>query len=78
VAVINKRQDTTLDRNALAAEFGSDYQAFNVDAWAFEEAARVTSLSDEEVKQKIAAMTFYNLATTLVLAGSKMRVVVIE
>ena len=78
VAAINMRAGTTLDRDALAAEFGPDYQAFNVDAWAFEEAARVISLSDQETRQKVVALTYYNLATALVLAGPKMRVVVVS
>ena len=73
ITVINKRQGTTLDRDALAAEFGSEYEAFNVDEWAFDEAARVTSITPEEVQQKKVAMAYYNLATALVLAGPKMR-----
>lgn len=76
--VINMRHGTTLDRDAVAAEFGNGYQAFNVDAWAFEEAARVTSLDEQEIQQKIAAMTYYNLATALVLGGPKLRVVVVR
>ena len=78
IAVINMRKGTTLDRDALAAEFGPEYEAFNVDAWAFEEAARVTSFDEDEVQQKVIAMAYYNLATTLVLAGKKMRVVVLK
>ena len=78
VAVINKRAGTTLDRDALRAEFDEAYESFNVDVWAFEEAARVTSLSEEEVQQKIVAMVYYNLATTMVLVGKKMRIVVVE
>ncbi len=78
VAVINKRPGTTLDRDALQAVFGPDYQAFNVDAWSFNEAARATSLTPEEAQQKAIAMVYYNLATTLVLAGSKMRIVTME
>ncbi len=77
VAVINTRQNTTLDRNVLADEFGNNYQAFNVDVWAFEDAARAISLEAAEVRQKVAAMVFYNLATTMVLAGPKMRVIVL-
>lgn len=77
-AVINKRPGTTLDRKALAAEFGLDYEAFNVDVWTFEEAARATSASEDEVRQKVAAMVYYNLATTYVLAGAKLRVVVLD
>jgi hypothetical protein len=78
VAVINKRAGTTLDRDALRAEFGEEYEAFNVDAWAFEEAARATSFTEEEVQQKVAAMVYYNLATTMVLVGKKMRIVTLD
>lgn len=85
VAAINMRKGTTLDRDALAAEFGPDYQSFNIDAWAFEEAAKVISFEGEdgkvnadEVRQKVIAMAYYNLATTLVLVGKKMRVVVVD
>ncbi|MNH50294.1 hypothetical protein D3C73_19060 [compost metagenome] len=75
-AVINLRSGTTLDRAALAAEFGSDYQAFNVDTWAFAEAAEAISLSQEEADQKVVAMVYYNLATAGVLCGKDMRVIV--
>jgi hypothetical protein len=80
IATINNRKGTTLNRDALAAEFGPEYEAFNVDAWAFEETARVTSPGEDatEVQQKIIALAYYNLATTLVLAGPKMRVVVLN
>lgn len=75
-AVINTVPQTTLDRAALAKEFGLNYQAFNVDVWAFEEAAKVLSGVQSEVAAKVAAMVYYNLATTLVLAGPKLRVIV--
>ncbi len=80
VAVINKKFGTTLDRNAFEAEFGEGYQAFNVDAWAFEEGARaITQLGgDKEQAQKQVAMVYYNLATACVLCGPNMRVVVLE
>ncbi len=79
VVVVNTRTNITLDRAALAEVYGPDTQAFNVDVWAFEEAARQISGDDEyEVQQKIAAMVYYNLATAFVLAGSGMRVVALE
>lgn len=78
VAVINGRPDTTLDRQALASEFGDAYEAFNVDVWSFAEAARAISLTPEEQNQKIAAMVYYNLATAHVLCGPNMRVVTLE
>jgi hypothetical protein len=76
--IINKRVGTTLDREKLAREFGPNYQAFNVDTWSFEEAARQISFSEEEILQKMAAMVYYNLATAYVLCGPDMRVMVLE
>lgn len=78
VAVINLRAGTTLDREALAREFGNDHQAFNVDAWSFAEAAEAVSLSEEETNQKVAAMAYYNLATAGVLCGKGMRIVILR
>lgn len=76
--VVNKKNGTTLDRMALASEFGSNYQAFNADVWAFEKAAEVGSESQEETRQKLIAMVYYNLATTLVLAGPELHIIVLE
>lgn len=78
IAVLNTVPGTTLDRDALVREFGPDYEAFNVDVWAFEEAARATSLTAEEVAQKVAALVYYNLATAMVLSGKKMRAAQVE
>jgi hypothetical protein len=77
VAVINTKAGTTLDRDLLKNEFGENYQAFNIDVWSFEEAARATSLTPEEVDQKVAAMVVYNLAIAHVLCGPNMRVIVL-
>lgn len=80
LVVINKRSCTTLDRDALEKEFGSNYEAFNVDAWAFYEGANTISTMNNsaEAQQKVAAMTYYNLATALVLGGPGIRVTVLE
>ena len=75
--VINTRPLTTLDRAAVKAEFGSAYQAFNADVWAFEKAASIGSKIPEETAQKFAGMVYYNLATTMVLGGPNLRVVVL-
>jgi hypothetical protein len=45
VTILNTVPGTTLDRDALRREFGEEYEAFNVDVWAFEEAARAISLT---------------------------------
>lgn len=78
VIVINTRYGTTLDRDKLAAEFGDKYQAFNVDVWAFEEAARLTSETDAEARAKGLAMVYYNIATALTLCGPNIRIVTVE
>lgn len=80
VAVINRRAGTTLDRVAVAAEFGDAYQSFELDEWSFEEGARVISTTggEDEVRQKRIAMLYYNLATAGVLCGPGMRVVVLD
>ncbi len=80
VALIDRRQGTTLDRDAVQAEFGDNYKAFNVDEWTFEESARVISHmgGEDEARQKRISMLYYNLATAGVLCGPNMRVVVVE
>lgn len=77
IVTINNRPNTTLDRAAITEEFGSNYQSFNVDLWAFADAAASISESDSEVKQKLVAMTYFNLATALVIGGPKMRLVIL-
>lgn len=77
LSVINLRGNTTLDREALAAEF-PDHQVFNIDAWAFMQAAEATAADDTEALEKIVALTYYNFATALVLAGPSMRVTILK
>lgn len=77
LSVINLRGGTTLDRETLATEF-SDHQIFNIDAWAFMRAAEQTEESDLAVYKKIVALTYFNLATAMVLAGPSMRVAILK
>ena len=63
------------DRDAIREEFGDDYQAFNVDVWAFPKSAKVISTDERDQQQKLAALVYYNLATALVLVGPSLRVV---
>jgi hypothetical protein len=75
VAVINKVTGTTLDRDELELATVGEYQAFNVDAWAFEASARAISEHDDDmIDAKVIALTYYNLATALVLCGPNMLV----
>lgn len=80
LVAINTRFGTTLDRDAVQREFGDNYQAFNVDVWAFAESAKLSSYSggEQEVGQKVAAMVYYNLAVAHVIGGPHLRVVVVK
>lgn len=77
VAVINTKEGTTLNRQAISDEFGEDYEAFNVDVWAFKNAAELLTGNAEQQQELAAAMVYYNLATAHVLCGANMRVVVV-
>lgn len=77
-AVVNLKKGTTLDRGALAHEFGNTYQAFNIDAWSFQTAAVTISRAEAEVRQKVVAMTYYNVAAALVLCGPRMPVIIVS
>lgn len=77
VAVVNFRRDTTLDRKALLAAIPGAY-AFNIDAWAFKDAAELIPSSEATVDEKVIAMTYYNLATGGVLFNKDMRIVVLK
>ena len=76
IAVINLEPGKLLNRKALAAEFGPDYQAFDVDAWSFPKAAEETSLSAAETRQKVIAMAYYNVTAAHVIGGPNMRVMI--
>ncbi len=74
IAMINKQPGTTLDRNALEAEFGQDYEAFNIDVWSFQEAAAAIAEDEAQIPAIVAAMTYFNIAVALTLCGPGMRV----
>lgn len=75
IAVINTKQHTTLDRNALMKEFGETYEAFNVDVWSFPEAARQIAQHEGAPALEL-AMVYYNLATAYVLGGANLRIII--
>lgn len=75
VAVINTKEGTTLNRQDILDEFGEDYEAFNVDVWAFQNAAELLTDDVEQQQELVTAMVYYNLATAHVLCGPGMRVV---
>jgi len=73
IVALNTVAGTTLDRDALREAFGDEYQAFNVDVWAFQASANLISTTDDsrEAQQKVAALAYYNFATALTLCGAR-------
>ena len=80
VVVLNTRFGTTLDRDALKAEFGDDYKAFNVDVWALDESANIVSTTPDsaESRMKMVAGAYYNFGAAIKLCGPRMRVIVLS
>jgi hypothetical protein len=76
--VINTETGTTLDRRNLTTHYGVHYQVFNLDVPAIEAAAKIISFSVNEAHEKFIAALYYNLATTAILAGPSLRLIVRE
>lgn len=74
---INTKPGTTLNRRSLDSQYGSQYEAFNLDVWALKNGIDAISSSEEEAAQKFAAAVLYNVATAAVLAGPSLRVRVV-
>ena len=78
VVVMNQRAGMTLDRQALAQEFNQQYQAFNIDTWAFAPSAEALYPDDPTAQQQAStAMLYYNLAAIMALCGPRMTVMVL-
>ncbi|MDO4660993.1 MAG: cadmium-containing carbonic anhydrase [Candidatus Saccharibacteria bacterium] len=76
--VMNQRTGTTLDRQSLAREFDQQYQAFNIDTWAFAPSAEALYPGDPTAQQyATTAMLYYNLAAIMALCGPRMTVTVL-
>ena len=81
VIALNTRAGTTLNHEALAVEFGENYEAFCVDAWAFEKSVQLIAQNPDdadEVYEKVVALAYYNAATALALCGPTMEIVTIN
>lgn len=74
---LNTKPGTTVDRSAIRAKYGPQYDMFIVDAWAFGAAAKEVNLSgNEEDTQRIAkAITLQNVATASVLGHGSLRII---
>lgn len=76
--VMNQCVGTTLDRQALAQEFDQQYQAFNIDTWAFAPSAEALYPDNPTAQQQATtAMLYYNLAAIMALCGPRMTVTVL-
>ena len=74
---LNIKPGTTVDRSAIRAKYGPQYDVFVVDAWAFGNAAKDINASDNEAdEQRIAkAITLQNVATASILGHGSLRIV---
>ncbi|NBQ67882.1 MAG: hypothetical protein EBU46_03220 [Nitrosomonadaceae bacterium] len=74
---LNTKPGTTVDRSAIRAKYGPQYDMFVVDAWAFGNAAKdINTTSNEEVTQRIAkAITLQNVATASILGHGSLRII---
>jgi hypothetical protein len=74
---LNTRPGTTIDRSAIRAKYGPQYDMFVVDAWAFEKAAEAVNpgSSDQDTQRIAKAITLQNVATASVLGHGSLRIV---
>ena len=71
--VVNNQSGTSID----PATYGDAMQAFNYDRWAMKKAVHVIghNLTANEVRRKLLAADYFNLATLCVLAGPSLYIV---
>jgi hypothetical protein len=74
--VINTEQYTTLNRAALALEFGAKYQTFNLDIRSLQQPLFDLSQTTEDAQEKYIGALYYNLATAAVLADNSLQIIV--
>lgn len=74
---LNTKSGTTIDRSAIRAKYGPQYDMFVVDAWAFGAAAKeVNPTGNDQDTQRIAkAITLQNVATASVLGHGSLRII---
>ncbi|PXW89894.1 hypothetical protein C8R34_10351 [Nitrosomonas sp. Nm84] len=74
---LNTKPGTTVDRSAIRAKYGPQYDMFVVDAWAFATAANdINSNGSDEYAQRIAnAITLQNVATASVLGHGSLSII---
>ncbi len=74
---LNTKPGTTIDRSAIRAKYGSQYDVFVVDAWSFRAAAReINPTGNYQDTQRIAkAITLQNVATASILGHGSLSII---
>jgi len=74
---LNTKVGTTIDRSAIRAKYGPQYDMFVVDAWTFGNAAKEVSLSGNtsDIERVAKAITLQNVATASVLGHGSLRII---
>lgn len=74
---LNTKPGTTIDRSAIRAKYGPQYDMFVVDAWTFANAAKeVNSSGNSSDTERIAkAIALQNVATASVLGHESLRII---
>ncbi len=74
---LNTRSGTTIDRAAIRAKFGPQYDMFVVDVWAFGLAAKEVNQTgnDQDAARIVKAITLQNVAIASVLGHSSLPIV---
>lgn len=74
--VVNTERYTTLNRAALASEFGTKYQTFNLDVKSLEQPLFDLSQTSRDAQEKYIGALYYNVATAAILADNSLQIIV--
>ncbi|SFE91671.1 cadmium-containing carbonic anhydrase [Nitrosomonas sp. Nm166] len=74
---LNTKPGTTVDRSAIRAKYGPQYDMFVVDAWTFGTAAKEVNPAgnDKDTQRITKAITLQNVATASVLGHGSLRII---
>ncbi len=77
---LNTRPGTTIDRSAIRAKYGPQYDMFVVDAWTFANAAKEINTNENAMTTELIAkaITLQNVATASVLGHGSLRIIPIS
>ncbi|GKS69901.1 hypothetical protein W03_19050 [Nitrosomonas sp. PY1] len=77
---LNTKPGTTVDRSAIRAQYGPQYDMFVVDAWTFANAAKAINSNEDAMATELIAkaITLQNVATASVLGHGSLRIIPIS